>query len=138
VTRATTTALRLLKQQQKRPVGPPRDRGDAAADLGPAWRQSAARPAEPARSGKTADDNPEVIVKWCDEIDDGDVQIAAEQKRRETAGEPSLPRKPGQPIVPYRCKPTDQIDKFSPDPKNWQKYPGFEKMTMAERRQLSG
>jgi hypothetical protein len=64
--------------------------------------------------------------------------IAFEQERREKAGEPPLPRKPGQPIVLYRYKPTDYIHKFSPDPKNWQKYPGFENMTMAERRAMFG
>jgi hypothetical protein len=66
------------------------------------------------------------------------VQIAVEQERRQKAGEPPLPRKPGRPIVLYRYKPTDYIHKFSPDLKNWQKYPGFENMTMAERRAMFG
>jgi hypothetical protein len=137
--RTVTTAMRLLNQPWKRPVGPRRDWGDAAADLGVAWRQAPARPAETTRSGKAAaDDTPETIVKWMDEIDDAEVQIVIEQERREKAGEPLLPRKPGQPIVLYRYKPTDYIHKFSPDPKNWQKYPGFENMTMAERRAMFG
>jgi len=136
--RTVTTALRLLKQQRTQPVGPRRDWGDAAADLGDAWRQAPARPAAAAGGGKTADDTPETIVKWIDELEDAEVQIAVEQERRQNAGEPPLPRKPGQPIVLYRYKPTDYIHKFSPDPKNWQKYPGFENMTMAERRAMFG
>ena len=137
--RTVTTAMRLLNQQWKRPVGPRRDWGDAAIDVGAAWRQAPARPAQLTRSGKAAaDDTPETIVKWIDEISDEEVQIAAEQERREKEGEPPLPRKPGQPIVLYRYKPTDYIHKFSPDPKNWQKYPGFENMTMAERRAMFG
>jgi hypothetical protein len=139
LTRTATTALRLLKQQQKLPVGPPRDWGDTVADLGEAWRQAPARPVELTRSGKAAaDDISETIVRWIDELTDAEVVIAVEQERREKAGEPPLPRKPGQPIVLYRYKPTDYIHKFSPDPKNWQKYPGFENMTMAERRAMFG
>ena len=139
MTRTVTTAMRLLNQPWKRPVGPRRDWDDAAAEVGDAWRQAPARPVEPTRGGKAAaDDTPETIVKWIDEIDDAEVQIATEQDRREKAGEPPLPRKPGQPIVLYRYKPTDYIHKFSPDPKNWQKYPGFENMTMAERRAMFG
>ena len=137
--RTVATAMRLLNQTWKRPAGPRRDWGDAVADLGEAWRQAPARPVELTRTGKAAaDDTPETIVKWIDEIDDKEVQIAAEQERREKAGEPPLPRKPGQPIVLYRYKPQDYIRKFSPDPKNWQKYPGFENMTMAERRAMFG
>ena len=139
MTRTATTALRLLQQQQKLPVGPPRDWGDTVADIGEAWRQAPARPVQLTHTGKSApDDTPETIGKWIDEISDEEVQIAAEQERREKEGEPPLPRKPGQPIVLYRYKPTDYIHKFSPDPKNWQKYPGFENMTMAERRAMFG
>jgi hypothetical protein len=138
MTRTVTTAMRLLTQPWKRPVGPRRDWGDAAADVGEAWRQAPARPAAAAHNSKTADDTPETIVRWIDELTDEEVQIAIEQERREKAGEPPLPRKPGQPIVLYRYKPTDYIHKFSPDPKNWQKYPGFENMTMAERRAMFG
>ena len=80
-----------------------------------------------------ADDTPETIVKWIDEIDDAEVQIATEQDRREKAGEPPLRENPGRQSC-YRYKPTDYIHKSGPDPKSWQKYPGFENMTMAERR----
>jgi hypothetical protein len=139
MTRTVTTAMRLLNQPWKRPVGPRRDWGDAAADVGAAWRQAPARPLAALHTGKTAaDDTPETIVRWIDELTDEEVQIASEQERREKEGEPPLPRKPGQPIVLYRYKPTDYIHKFSPDPKNWQKYPGFENMTMAERRAMFG
>src|SRR5580658_9368286 len=112
--RTVATAMRLLNQTWKRPVGPRRDWGEAA------------------------DDTPETIVRWIDELTDAEVQIAVEQERRQNAGEPPLPRKPGQPVVLYRYKPTDYVHKFSPDPKNWQKYPGFENMTMAERRAMFG
>jgi hypothetical protein len=137
--RTVTTAMRLLTQPWKRQVGPPRDWGDAATELGAAWRQAPARPLAALHSGKAADDDiPDTIVRWIDELTDAEVVIAVEQERREKAGEPPLPRKPGQPIVLYRYKPTDYIHKFSPDPKNWQKYPGFENMTMAERRAMFG
>jgi hypothetical protein len=139
MTRTVTTAMRMLNQPWKRPVGPRRDWGDAAADVGAAWHQAPARPLAALHTGKTAaDDTPETIVRWIDELTDEEVQIASEQERREKEGEPPLPRKPGQPIVLYRYKPTDYIHKFSPDPKNWQKYPGFENMTMAERRAMFG
>ncbi len=137
--RTVTTAMRLLNQQWKRPVGPRRDWGDAATDVGAAWHQAPARPVQLTHSGKAApDDTPETIVKWYDEIDDTELAIATEQERREQAGEPPLPRKPGQPIVLYRYKPQDYIHKFKPDPKNWRKYPGYENMTMAERREFFG
>ncbi len=136
--RAVTTALRLLNQQWKRPVGPRRDWGDAAAEIGAAWRAAPARPAQATGGGKTAEDTPETIVKWFDEIDDVELAIATEQERRQKAGEPPLPRKPGEPIVIYQYKPRDYIHKFTPDPKNWRKYPGYENMTMAERREFFG
>jgi hypothetical protein len=136
--RTATTALRLLKQQKALPVGPPRDWGDAVADLGEAWRNAPARPAESARTGKAAAAESETVVRWIDELDDAEVQIAVEQERREKAGEPELPRKPGQPKVLYRYKADDYIHKFKPDPKNFQPYPGYENMTMSERREFFG
>ncbi len=137
LTRTTTNALRQLKQQKQLPVGPPRDWGDTAADLAAAWRNAPARPAEAART-VNAPTEPEPIVKWIDEIDDAEVQIAVEQERREKAGEPELPRKPGQPKVVYRYKPDDYIRKFKRDPKNFRPYPGYENMTMSERREYFG
>jgi hypothetical protein len=136
--RSFAGAARLLDRQRCRPAAPERDWADAATDLSALWRTAPARPLAALHAGTTPDDTPEAIVKWIDEIDDKEVQIAAEQERREKAGEPPLPRKPGQPIVLYRYKPQDYIRKFSPDPKNWQKYPGFENMTMAERRAMFG
>jgi hypothetical protein len=138
LTRTATTALRLLKQQQKTPVGPPRDWGDAVADLATAWRQAPARPAQAAHSGKKSADNPATVVRWIDELTDAEVQVAVEQERREKAGEPPLPRKPGEPHVLYRYKADDYIHKFKPDPKNFRHYPGYENMTMAERREFFG
>jgi hypothetical protein len=131
--------LRLLDRQRRLPAALERDWGTVPADLGTEWQATPPRPAESTRTGKAApDDTPETIVRWIDELTDEEVQIASEQERREKEGEPPLPRKPGQPIVLYRYKPQDYIRKFSPDPKNWQKYPGFENMTMAERRAMFG
>jgi len=129
----------VLDRQRRLPAAPERDWGDVPAELGTEWQAAPTRPVEPTRTGKTApDDTPETIVKWIDELDDAELQIAVEQERGRNVGEPSLARRPGQPIVLYRYKPTDYIHKFSPDPKNWQKYPGFENMTMAERRAMFG
>jgi hypothetical protein len=78
-------------------------------------------PAGPLAAPGTAaapDDTPETIVKWFDEIDDVELAIATEQERRQQAGEPPLPRKPGQPIVIYSYKPRDYIHKFTPDPRD--------------------
>ena len=137
--RSVVGTVRLFDRQRRLPAAAERDWGTVPADLGTEWQATPPRPAELSRTGKAAaDDTPETIVKWIDEISDEEVQIAAEQERREKAGEPPLPRKPGQPIVLYRYKPTDYIHKFSPDPKNWQKCPGFENMTMAERRAMFG
>jgi hypothetical protein len=135
--RTVTTAMRLLNQTWKRPLGPRRDWGDAAADLGDAWRQAPARPAAAAGSGKAADDDtPETIVKWIDEIDDAELAIAVEQDRREKAGEPPLPTK--GPKVLYRYKPEDYIRRFKPDERAKRPYPGWENMTKPERREFFG
>src|SRR5208282_2671387 len=136
--RSLVSTFRLLDRQRHRPAVPERDWADAATDLATLWRTAPARPLAAPHAGKAADDTPKVITKWIDEIDDAEVQIAVEQERREKAGEPPLPRQPGEPIVLYRYKPRDYIHKFSPDPKNWRKYPGFENMTMAERREFFG
>ena len=137
--RSFATIVRLLERQRHRPAAPEREWADAATELSALWRTAPSRPLAALHSGKSAaDDTPETIVKWYDEIDDAELAIATEQERREQAGEPPLPRKPGQPIVLYRYKPQDYIHKFKPDPKNWRKYPGYENMTMAERREFFG
>jgi hypothetical protein len=137
--RTFATTVRLLERQRRLPATPGRDWADAATELSAIWRTAPSRPLAALHSGKAAaEDIPDTIVRWIDELTDAEVVIAVEQERREKAGEPPLPRKPGQPIVLYRYKPTDYIHKFSPDPKNWQKYPGFENMTMAERRAMFG
>ena len=137
--RSFATIVRLLERQRHRPAAPEREWADAATELSARWRTAPSRPLAALHSGKAADDDtPETIVKWYDEIDDTELAIATEQERREQAGEPPLPRKPGQPIVLYRYKPQDYIHKFKPDPKNWRKYPGYENMTMAERREFFG
>ena len=89
--RVATSAMRLLKQQRLLPAVPARDWGGAAEALAVVWREAPARPAEPPRGRQAAEAEPETIVKWMDEIDDAEVEIAIEQERREKAGEPPLP-----------------------------------------------
>jgi hypothetical protein len=136
--RSVAGSVRLLDRQRSLPAAPERDWGDVTTGLGEAWRHTPARPTEVARGGTAAGGNAATIVKWIDELDDAEVQIAVEQERRANAGEPPLPRNPGEPLIMYRYKPQDYIHKFSPDPKNWRKYPGFENMTMSERREFFG
>jgi hypothetical protein len=136
--RSFATTVRLLDRQRCRPAAPERDWADAATELSALWRTAPSRPLAALRGATTPDDTPETIVKWMDELEDAEVAIAIEQERRQKAGEPPLPRKPGQPIVVYSYKPTDYVHKFKPDPKNFQKYPGWENMTMAERREFFG
>ncbi len=134
--RTMTGAIRLLKQQRALPAAPARDWGNAAADLGAAWRTEPPRPAEPPLSGKPGEAAPQVIVKWIDEIDDAELAIAVEQDRREKAGEPPLPTK--GPKVLYRYKPEDYIHRFKPDERAKRPYPGWENMTKPERREFFG
>ena len=59
-------------------------------------QQAPARPAEAARGGKAAvEDEPAQIICWIDEIDDAEMNEEIERLRREAAGEPPLPVKPG-------------------------------------------
>jgi hypothetical protein len=136
--RGMTVAARGLQQQRALPTAPPRDWGDTAAELGAVWRAAPPRPAEAPRSGKSpgAAREPEVIVKWIDEIDDAELAIAVEAQRRELAGEPELPR--SGPKVLYRYKPDDYIHKFKPDERAARPYPGWENMTKSERREFFG
>jgi hypothetical protein len=136
LTRAMSGINRLLEARRKAPAGVPRDWGDTAVELTAGWRAAPARPAEVGR--EETEDEPEEITRWIDEIDDAELKVAIEQERRETAGEPELPRAPGQPKVRYRYKPDDYIHKFKPDPRAKRPYPGWENMTMAERREYFG
>ncbi len=104
-----TSVNRLLATQRLQPPAPERDWGDTAAEQAALWRTAPSRPLAALSTGKAADASPAVITKWIDELDDAEVQIAAEQDRREKAGEPPLPRNPGEPYVLYRYKPTDYI-----------------------------
>jgi hypothetical protein len=134
--RTMTGAIRLLTQQRALPAAPARDWGSAAAELGAAWRAEPPRPAEPPPSGKPGEAEPQVIVKWIDEIDDAELAIAVEDDRREKAGEPPLPR--SGPKVLYRYKPEDYIHRFKPDERAARPYPGWENMTKPERREFFG
>src|SRR5271163_2320653 len=66
-------ALRSLKQLRLQPAVPARDWGDAAAALAGVLREAPARPAEAARSGKAAAEEPADIIRWIDEIDDAEM-----------------------------------------------------------------
>jgi hypothetical protein len=118
--RAMTGAMRLLAQQRALPAAPARDWGSAEAPSG----------------ATAAEEEPETIVKWIDEIDDAELAIAVEQDRREKAGEPPLPTK--GPKVLYRYKPEDYIRRFKPDERAKRPYPGWENMTKPERREFFG
>jgi hypothetical protein len=134
--RGMTGAIRLLKEQRALPADPVRDWGTAAVDAAAAWRAEPPRPAEPPLSGKPGEAEPQVIVKWIDEIDDAELAIATEEERREQAGEPPLPR--SGPKVLYRYKPEDYIHRFKPDERAARPYPGWENMTKPERRDFFG
>jgi hypothetical protein len=79
----------------------------------------------------------EPIVKWIDELTDAEVEVAVEVERREKAGEPPLPAGPGPKVV-YRYKPDDYALTWQPDPRAWRAYPGWENMTMYQRREFFG
>ena len=136
LTRTMTGTMRALAQQRARPVAPARDWGGVAGELAGAWKAARARPAEAPGGAKATEAEPDVIVKWIDEIDDAELAIAVEQERREMAGEPPLPRK-GPPVL-YRYKPEDYIRRFKPDPNAMKPYPGWENMTKPERRAFVG
>ena len=136
IARTMIGAMRLLNQQRLLPAAPARDWGDAAVALAAAWRAEPSRPAEAPRTGKPGEAEPEVIVKWIDELSDAEVAIATEEERREQAGEPPLPR--SGPKVLYRYKPEDYIHKFKPDERAARPYPGWKNMTKAERREFFG
>ena len=136
IARTMTSAMRLLKQQRALPVAPPREWGGAAEALAAVWRAEPPRPAEVPRGSKAGDAEPEVIVRWIDELTDAEVAIATEEERREAAGEPPLPRK--GPKVLYRYKPDDYARGWKPDPRAWRVYPGWENMTLHQRREFFG
>ena len=136
--RSFTNAARMLDRQRRLPAAPERDWNNAAADLAAMWRTAPSRPLAAIGAATARGAIPKTVVRWIDEIDDAELQIAIEQQRRQNAGEPPLPMQPGEPIVLYRYKPNDYIHKFKPDPKNFRPYPGWENMTMAERREFFG
>jgi hypothetical protein len=136
LTRAMGGVMRLLWVPRLAPGGGARDWGGAAAELTAGWQAAPARPAEGAKAAGAAAE-PAVIVRWIDEIDDAELAIAVEADRREKAGEPPLPTQPG-PKVLYRYKPEDYIRRFKPDERAKRPYPGWENMTMAERREFFG
>jgi hypothetical protein len=136
--RGVANALRMLGQRKKLPVAPERDWGDAVEALSAAWQQAPARPAEPPRSGKAAEPEPAEIIRWFDEVPDDELAVETERLRKEAAGEPPSPLKPG-PRVVYKHKPGDYALTWKgPDPRNLEKYPGWENMTMPERRAYFG
>jgi hypothetical protein len=134
--RALAVAARLLRDQRGRPAGEARNWGDAVAGLASGWRAAAPRPAEAPRGAKAAVDA-EPIVRWIDELNDAELAVAVEEDRKEKAGEPPLPPGPG-PKVLYRYKPDDYARGWKPDPRAWRRYPGWENMTLHQRREFFG
>ena len=137
LTRAMTGAMRLLAQQRAMPAVPARDWGGAAAELAPAWRQAPARPVEAPRGGAAAAAEPETIIRWIDEVPDDELAEEVERQRREAAGEPPLPPRPGPKRI-YKYKPDDYALRWKPDERAARPYPGWENMTKPERREFFG
>jgi hypothetical protein len=138
MTRSVFGLLRLLAQRQKSAPAATRDWGEAAAGIGALWRQAPVRPAEAPPCGRTAKEEPAEIIRWYDEIDDEELAIEDERVRRELAGEPPLPPPPGPKRI-YKYKPGDYGATWKgADPKSFAHYPGWENMTMAERRAFFG
>ena len=132
--RALAGAARLLKDQRGKPAAEPRDWGDVAPGLASGWRTAPPRPAEAPRGAKAAAADAEPIVKWIDELTDAELAVAEEEDRKEKAGEPPLPGAAGR----LRYKPADYARRWKPDPRAWRPYPGWENMTMPQRRAFFG
>ncbi len=137
--RVLAGAARLLQEQRAQPAAPARDWGDTAAALATGWQNAPARPAEAARGGSpgAAEAEPETIIRWLDEVPDDELAEEVERVRREEAGEPPLPVQPGPRRI-YQHKPDDYARRWTPDPKLWRPYPGWENMTLAQRREFFG
>ena len=117
------------------PAVPARDWGGAVEALAAAWQQAPARPVEAARGAKAAEAEPEEVIRWIDEIDDDEMNEEIERLRRVEAGEPPLPARPGPRRI-YKYKPDDYALRWVPDERAKRKYPGWENMTKAERREF--
>jgi len=145
LTRAEAASMRLLAQQRKQPPVPARDWGEVVGDLATDWQVEPGRPTEavaaagakPATGSKPAAAQPEEIVRWFDEVPDDELAAYDEKVRRLAAGEPLLPEPPGPRRI-YLHKPDDYARRWKPDPKNFEHYPGWENMSMAERRAFFG
>jgi hypothetical protein len=142
--RVATGMRRELQRLRAQPAPPPRDWGEAAATLVAPWQAASARPAEPPRgaaptaaAAAAPAEEPEEIIRWIDEIDDAELAVAVEIERRARAGEPPLPRGRGAKVV-YRYKPDDPIRTLKLDPGPKKPYPGWENMTLEERRVFFG
>ena len=72
-----------------------------------------------------------------DGIDDAEMNEEIERPRREAAGEPPLPVKPGPRRI-YKYQPDDDALTWVPDERAGRKYPGWENMTKPERREFFG
>ena len=134
LTRAMAGVLRMLDQHRAAPEAPPRDWGHAAEGLAEAWQ---AEPPRPTETAKPAAEEPKEIIRWLDEVPDDELAEEAERIRREEAGEPPLPVKPGPRRI-YMHKPNDYALTWKPDERAQRKYPGWENMTKPERREFFG
>jgi len=135
--RVAIATTRLLVQQRMQPAVPARDWGGAVGELAAAWRQEPSRPVEAPAGAKAAEAEPEEVIRWIDEIEDDEMEEEIERIRREEAGEPPLPVRPGPKRV-YKYKPDDYALRWVPDERAKLKYPGWENMTKPERRAFFG
>ena len=134
LTRAMAGVLRMLDQHRAAPEAPTRDWGNTAEGLAQAWQ---AEPPRPTETAKPAAEEPKEIIRWLDEVPDDELAEEAERIRREEAGEPPLPVKPGPRRI-YMHKPNDYALTWKPDERAQRKYPGWENMTKPERRAYFG
>jgi hypothetical protein len=133
--RSMAGAVRQLKDQRAMPAVDARDWSGVVSVLAEAWQEALPRPVA-AVSAKAAAE-PATTIKWIDELTDAELAVAVEEDRRAKAGEPPLPAGPG-PKVLYQYKSNDYARRWKPDPRASRHYPGWENMTMAERREFFG
>ncbi len=96
---------------------------------------------EPTRTGKAAPDDTPETYRQVGTTRSTTSNWRSPLSSRSVASKPASRRSrasPASPLVLYRYKPEDYIHKFKPDPKKFRKYPGYENMTMAERREFFG
>jgi hypothetical protein len=133
LTRGMFTAMRLLARLRARPAVRARDLGCVVAELAGVWQPEPARRAEARKGARSAEAQPETIIRWLDEVPDDELAEEVERQRKDAAGEPPLPVKPGPRRV-YQHKPGAAGRCGKLDPQDPLPHPGWEKMARPERR----